>query len=384
MDRIIEYRVQPGDISLTSGGLLGKVLNICMGLTSHEISHAKFTPGGITVLRAADSTDMQAAGTINTRMGDSTETRTAGSTDMRAGNTAPLPEPVTVNTRVQAGDLVRILFADSAEEGGEKVPPAKGALSILYEDEDVVVLNKPAGLVSHPTHGHHKDTLANYLAGYYESKGLTGKLRVVGRLDKDTSGVILFAKNAPAAARLFRQKETGICRKTYLAVAEGTGLAAAAEHYGNEAAGCGISAARNRAAAEPAALHVSDECNGNEDTAWSRIRLPLGPVPGTLAKQQVCEPPAGKPALTRFLCLGEAKGCSLVKAEIDTGRTHQIRVHFSAIGHPLVGDPLYGTPSGEAKRALLHAHQVIFLQPFTGKRIRLTAPLPKDMAEYFR
>ena len=375
MDRIIEYRVQPGDISLTSGGLLGKILNLRMGLTSHEISHAKFTPGGITVLRAADSTDMQAAGISVSRMGDAT--------DAREDDATPLPEPVTVNTRAQAGDLVRILFADSAEEGGEKVPPAKGALSILYEDEDVVVLNKPAGLVSHPAHGHHKDTLANYLAGYYESKGLTGKLRVVGRLDKDTSGVILFAKNAPAAARLFRQKETGIFRKAYLAVAEGTELAAAAEHYGNEAAGCGISAAGNRAAADPAALHVSDECNGNEDTAWSRIRLPLGPVPGTLAKQQVCEPPAGKPALTRFLCLGEAKGCSLVKAEIDTGRTHQIRVHFSAIGHPLVGDPLYGTPCGGTKRALLHAHQVVFLQPFTGKRIRLTAPLPKDMAEYF-
>ena len=344
MDRILEYRVEPHDIAATSGGLLGKILNNCMGLTSHEISHVKFTPGGITILRE--------------------------------GSAGPLPTPVTVKSKVQPGDLIRVLFADPVEEAAEKVPPVKGELAILYEDEDVIVLNKPAGLVSHPSHGHHRDTLANFLAGYYEGKGMGGRLRVVGRLDKDTSGVILFAKSAMAAARLFKQKDKGECRKTYLAVTEGTGLHEAGADNFNKNAICG----------ESAALEGTDRSVSREDdrnAGWQEISLPLGPVPWSLAKQQVLAPPAGKPALTRYVCLGEKEGYSLIKAEIETGRTHQIRVHMAAIGHPLMGDPLYGTPSEHAARALLHASQLIFLQPFSGKEIRVTAPLPEDMKLYF-
>ena len=188
MDRILEYRIKRSDLDETAGGILGKVLKHCMGLTSHEISHAKFAPGGISVLKK--------------------------------GNNTGKYEPVTVKERVSGGDIVRVLFSDAMVGDEDKVIAVKGDIDILYEDEDVVVLNKPAGVVSHPSHGHYRDSIANYLAGHYYEGGEIGKLRAVGRLDKDTSGAILFARNAPAASRLFRQKEAGLFRKTYLAIVE--------------------------------------------------------------------------------------------------------------------------------------------------------------------
>ena len=316
MDRILEYRVKPSDLDKTVGGIVVKVLKHCMGLTPHEISHAKFTPGGITVLR----------------------------NDSQIGEY----ESVTVKGRVCAGDIVKVLFSDDPEIVEEKVAAVKGDIRILYEDEDVIVLNKPAGTVSHPSHGHYRDSLANYLAEYYEASGKSGKLRIVGRLDKDTSGTILFAKNAPAASRLFRQKDTGLFRKTYLAIAD----------------------------------NPPEE---NEKNKWNIIDSPIGPVPGTLMKQQIIAPPDGKSALTRYICCGGHDGISVIQAEIDTGRTHQIRVHLASAGHPLIGDKMYGGTADEAAgadRALLHAWKMSFKQPFGTEIINLTATIPEDMKEY--
>ena len=318
MDRILEYRVKPSDLDKTVGGIVVKVLKHCMGLTPHEISHAKFTPGGITVLR----------------------------NDSQIGEY----ESVTVKGRVCAGDIVKVLFSDDPEIVEEKVAAVKGDIRILYEDEDVIVLNKPAGTVSHPSHGHYRDSLANYLAEYYEASGKSGKLRIVGRLDKDTSGTILFAKNAPAASRLFRQKDTGLFRKTYLAIAD----------------------------------NPPEE---NEKNKWNIIDSPIGPVPGTLMKQQIIAPPDGKSALTRYICCGGHDGISVIQAEIDTGRTHQIRVHLASAGHPLIGDKMYGGTADEAAgadRALLHAWKMSFRQPFGTEIINITAPVPEDMWKYIK
>ena len=318
MDRILEYRVKSSDLDKTVGGIVVKVLKHCMGLTVHEISHAKFTPGGITVLRNDNSTGEF--------------------------------ESVTVKDRISAGDIVKVLFSDDPEIVEEKVAAVKGDIQILYEDEDVIVLNKPAGTVSHPSHGHYRDSLANYLADYYEASGKSGKLRIVGRLDKDTSGTILFAKNAPAASRLFRQKETGFFKKTYLAIAD----------------------------------NPPEE---NEKNKWNIIDSPIGPVPGTLMKQQIMAPPDGKSALTRYICCGGHGGISVIQAEIDTGRTHQIRVHLASAGHPLIGDKMYGgTADGTAgaERALLHAWKMSFRQPFGAEIINITAPVPEDMWKYIR
>ena len=316
MDRILEYRVKASDLDKTIGGIIVKVLKHCMGLTPHEISHAKFTPGGISVLRNENSTGEY--------------------------------ESVTVKDRVCAGDTVKVLFSDDIEKDEERVLAVESDIQILYEDEDVIVLNKPAGTVSHPSHGHYRDSLANYLAEYYEASGKSGKLRIVGRLDKDTSGTILFAKNAPAASRLFRQKDTGLFRKTYLAIAD----------------------------------NPPEE---NEKNKWNIIDSPIGPVPGTLMKQQIIAPPDGKSALTRFICCEGHDGISVIQAEIDTGRTHQIRVHLASVGHPLIGDKMYGGTADEAAgadRALLHAWKMSFKQPFGTEIINLTATIPEDMKEY--
>ncbi|MCR5486547.1 MAG: RluA family pseudouridine synthase [Lachnospiraceae bacterium] len=319
MTRVLEYRVNPEDLSRTAGGILGKTLKICMGLTPHEISHAKYVPEGITVLRQ-------------------------------------LPEnggpgqfvPALVNDRVRAGDVVRVQFTETASEE-QKVIPAEGMdVQILYEDEDVAVLNKPAGIVSHPSHGHYRDSMANYLAGFYEKRGIEGMIRTVGRLDKDTSGIIVFAKNAPAASRLFRQKEQGIFRKTYLAVAAGSP-------------------------------------GEGEWKRWNVVDLPIGPIPGVLMKQQIIPPPDGKPALTRYQCCGRWEDASLILAEIETGRTHQIRIHMASIGHPLMGDSLYGKDTsgpGMPDRTLLHAWKAVFRKPFGEEEIRVAAPVPDDMAPF--
>ena len=316
MDRILEYRIRTDDPDATVGGILSKVLKQCMGLTPHEISHAKFTPGGLMVVRDGDQ--------------------------------AGLYESVTVKDKVAPGDTVRVMFTDDTDEQEERVEAVEGSIDILYEDEDVVVLNKPTGIVSHPSHGHHKDSLANYLAGYYKRFGKSGRFRVVGRLDKDTSGGILFAKNAPAAARLFRQKEEGLFRKTYLAV-------------------------------------CANPPKNDETRIWNVIDDPIGPIPGTLMKQQIMQPPKGKSALTRYICRGSFNNGCVTEVEIDTGRTHQIRVHLASVGHPLIGDKLYGedTESGHfAHRALLHAWRMTFRQPFGSEIINITAPIPDDMKYY--
>ena len=155
----------------------------------------------------------------------------------------------------------------------------------------------------------------------------------------------MFAKNRPAAGRLFREKDENICRKVYLAAVIG---------------------------------HFVDE----ENNGWNEISLPIGPVPGVLMKQQVAEPPIGKSALTRYRVIEQTEEngikMSLVEAEILTGRTHQIRVHMAATGHPLIGDPIYGKADARYARAMLHAERLIFTQPFEGKQYCIEAKLPSD------
>ncbi len=320
MTRTLEYKIKATDPDRTAGGIVGRILKACMGLTPHEISRAKFTSGGIMILRGPEA-------------------------DGRSEQFVS----ATVKDRVKAGDTVRVRFFETEPEEQKVIPAFGKDIQLLYEDEDIAVLDKPAGVVSHPSHGHYRDSIANYLAGYYEKRGIEGNFRAVGRLDKDTSGIIIFAKNAPAASRLFRQKEQGVFRKTYLAVA-----------------------------ANPPEI--------NERHRWNIVDLPIGPIPGTLMKQQIISPPEGRAAVTRYQCGGEFNDISLIKAEIETGRTHQIRIHMASIGHPLIGDKMYGAApadQGSADRALLHAWRVVFRKPFGEEEIRITAPVPEDMKQYF-
>lgn len=249
-----------------------------------------------------------------------------------------LSDGITVNGQkqrivysVHSGDRIRVTFSEQ-NRNVQELPFLEKPLHILYEDEDLLVVDKKAGEVCHPAHGHYQDTLANQAAAYLAGCGSEkAPIRCIGRPDKDTSGTLLFAKNRLAAERLARQKEEGVFRKEYLALVNG------------------IFPVSNRS---------------------GEICLPLAPLPGSLMKMQVSG--NGKRALTRYEVLCSDRHCSLVLCRIETGRTHQIRVHMAAIGHPLVGDPLYGNDTHvSSTRTALHAWRLYLKQPVTGEELMI-------------
>jgi 23S rRNA pseudouridine1911/1915/1917 synthase len=225
------------------------------------------------------------------------------------------------------------------EEGGtvSKLLPLEITPKILFEDEDLLIVDKPSGMVSHPAHGHYRDTAANMAAAYLNGKGEGGPIRLAGRLDRETSGILVFAKNQVAASRLAGQREKGTFRKVYLALA-----------------------------------------SGRMESSGGIIRMPIRKAPGQLMKMETCETD-GMNAVTRFRLLRQEKDYSVLALQIETGRTHQIRVHLAWAGHPLLGDRLYGCGDDRIGRAALHAWKLYFCHPFTGEKIQLEAEVPADM-----
>ena len=231
-------------------------------------------------------------------------------------------------------------------------------LEVLYEDEDLLIVNKPAGMVCHPSPGHYCDTLANQAAAHLGGTGTAMDMRVTGRLDRETSGIVTFARNSEAAAMIQRQREDGRLIKTYLALALGD--------FANE-----------------------------EGVVDDPIRRE---APGS--HFMVCAQD-GKPARTFYKVLARTKGAdgeprTLLECRIEHGRTHQIRVHMAKIGHPLAGDPLYGggcirdcTGDGEGpeegfgaekpcrEKMGLHAFHLSLFRPFDGGKIEVTAKAPE-------
>ena len=220
---------------------------------------------------------------------------------------------------------------ESSENTG-KVFPTEGKLEILYEDPDILAVNKPAGMPCHPGRGHYQDSLGNLAAGLFEKRGEPCPIRIIGRLDKDTSGVVILAKNQAAGARLGEQKTKGIFWKEYMGLVQG-------------------------------------RLNDTE----GRIREPIGKIPGEKLKMQVT--PEGKSADTSYQVMKFLENATLTRWEIFTGRTHQIRVHMAWLGHPLLGDRIYGTGKNPYFPGLaLHCAKAVFLQPFTGEKVVIQAP----------
>lgn len=243
-----------------------------------------------------------------------------------------------VNTRYQPteGQVLSVRLSDPERRSG--IQPAPGPLDIVYEDEDILVLNKAPGIPVHPGPGHFFDTLGNFILDYYDKSGVEADFHPVHRLDRGTSGLMVMAKHPHAQEVLKNQLHTADFKRVYLAVCEGELL-----------------------------------------PSQGTIDAPLGPKPGSLVEQMVR--PDGKEARTHYQVLSMQGGRSLVRLELETGRTHQIRVHMAYLGHPLTGDFLYGQEEPDLiSRPALHSAQLTIRHPITGRVMDFSAPLPADMA----
>ncbi len=246
----------------------------------------------------------------------------------------------TVRAKVNEGDVL-IINCEDMGSNEEKLVPSSTLPDIIYEDEHIVAVNKPPFMPTHQSQGHFYDTLANSLAYYYSKEGRPFVFRSVNRLDRNTSGVVLVAKSRIAAAKLSEEMKRDGIKKSYIAILDGT-----LEH--------------------------------NLGTIETYIRR----AQKSIILREVCgECEDGKIAITNYRVLARANGLTLVEAEPRTGRTHQLRVHFSHLGAPILGDDLYGSASPLIERHALHARKLNFVHPDSRKVISIQADLPSDMRE---
>lgn len=245
--------------------------------------------------------------------------------------------PIRTIDRLHAGDVLRLALRET--ERSDTIPQADLPLSIVYEDEDLFVLDKPAGMAVHPSPGNRENTVANALAYRYAERGEPFVFRAIGRLDKNTSGLLVTAKNALAACLLTEAAAEKRLYREYLAVCEGE----LPEH--------GV------------------------------IDAPIGRADGSVIVREVR--PDGERAVTYYERLAVRDGYSLARVRLRTGRTHQIRVHMRHIGHPLPGDFLYHPDFSRISRHALHAAFLTVPQPVTGEVLRFASPLPEDMHAFF-
>ncbi|ERL66163.1 RluA family pseudouridine synthase [Schleiferilactobacillus shenzhenensis] len=236
---------------------------------------------------------------------------------------------------VHAGDVIRLLAPP--ERGADNIIPSHKPLRVLYEDADLLVVNKPPYVASIPSPIHRFDTMANRVKGYLQAEhNESDAVHVVSRLDRDTSGVMLFAKHSLAHSLLDTQLQDKTMQKEYLAIVTGE---------------------------LPATSGLID--------------LPIARSPHSTYERTVAA--GGKPSQTAFTVTDSSAAATIVTVRLLTGRTHQIRVHFAALGHPLVGDDVYGTVSPVIDRQALHAHVLRLIQPITRQPLTITAPLPPDI-----
>ncbi len=238
-----------------------------------------------------------------------------------------------VNMGLNVGDNISI-FIDFIENNSNIVPNAI-PLDIVYEDDALLIINKLAGIPVHPSMEHYTDSLSNGVRFYFDKIRLHKKIRPVNRLDKDTSGLIVFAKNEYIQECLVRQMKTKQFVKEYIAI-----------------------------------------CDGIFDNKFGTINAPIARKENSIIERCVSE--AGDTAITHYEIINTYTNYSVVKCTLETGRTHQIRVHMAYIGHPLLGDTLYSSPSTIINRQALHAYKIKFIHPITKQKLEFTAQIPAD------
>ena len=240
-----------------------------------------------------------------------------------------------MRTAVKDGDILTVHIQEP--EFSPNIPPVKLPLDIVYEDEDIVVVNKPAGMPVHPSLNNYENSLANGLMYYYQEQGKPFIFRCTNRLDRDTSGLTVVAKHMVSSSILSSMGMRHEITREYLAIVRG-------------------------------ALKPSE----------GTIDAPIGRTGSSLIERKI-DFENGERAVTHYRVVEEQNGHSLVSLILETGRTHQIRVHMKYIGHPLVGDYLYNPDMEYIDRQALHSHRLSFTHPVTGEKMEFTAPLPTDM-----
>ena len=240
---------------------------------------------------------------------------------------------------LKEGDRLNILIPEDSRDE-QAILPTRMELSVLYEDEDIMVINKPSNMPVHPSAGNYTNTLANGTAWYFAQKGQNFVFRCINRLDRDTTGALILAKNPLSAAILSAQMKARQIKRTYLALVEG----------------------------------IPDKSG--------TINAPIARMDGSVITREV-NFQTGEPAVTHYECLATGPLYSLLELHLETGRTHQIRVHLNYIGHPLPGDYLYNPDYRKIQHQPLHSYQLEFTHPITKKPMLFTAPVPDDFISAF-
>ncbi|MEW9053641.1 MAG: RluA family pseudouridine synthase [Neobacillus sp.] len=243
-------------------------------------------------------------------------------------------QDVTVRYRLMEGEELTVIFPmEFPSEGlqGEDFP-----IEIIYEDEHVLVVNKPSGMNTIPSREHPTGSLANALVGYYNKINLKATTHIVTRLDRDTSGIVLIAKHRHIHHLLSKQQQNGFVRRMYEAFAGG----------------------------------ILEDDSGI-------IEVPIGRKTDSIIEREVRSD--GQFACTHYSVIERKKAFTYLRLRLETGRTHQIRVHMSYLGHPLLGDDLYGGSTALIKRQALHCKEIKFIHPINGQEMNFYVPLPVDM-----
>ncbi len=240
-----------------------------------------------------------------------------------------------VRHKLVAGEELVIHIREEASS--EKIPPVKLDFTIVYEDEDIMVVNKPADMPIHPSLNNYYNSLANGLAHYFEEQGKAFVFRCVNRLDRDTSGLTIIAKHMLSAGILSQQVANREIHREYLAIVRG----------------------------------IPSPAEGTIDAPIARKEASL--------IERIVDFEKGDKAVTHYKTIHTKNGHSLLSIHLETGRTHQIRVHMKYMGCPLIGDYLYNPDMEHISRQALHSHRLAFTHPITGETMDFTAPLPEDM-----
>lgn len=241
-----------------------------------------------------------------------------------------------MDTRLKVSENDRITIDLNYDEDNSNIVSKQMDLDIVYEDEGMVIINKPLGIAIHPSIRHYEDSIASGVKYYFESLGIHKKIRPVNRLDLNTSGLVIFAKNEYVQENLIKQMQTKTFTKEYLAIVTG----------------------------------ILENKKGIIDK-------PIARKDGSIIERCVSE--TGQRAITEYEVIREFGNNSLVKCKLLTGRTHQIRVHFAYIGHPLLGDSLYGKKSDLIEGQALHCYKLKFLHPVTSKELVIKCDLGKKL-----